>query len=339
MVATQSRPSSLPPDEKFWVHYSPHHEFSLSTVLSLVLHTLGFGLLILCIVKAWPVSEAMPLERVPIRIAGGGGDVKGQDDAVPGAKAAPQRHENISDEKPQVVAADQDKPKTQIEQITPRIPRVDLPPDRVLETADGDPIARFKSLKEQMLSLGSPPTKGQGGSGNGGGKGPGSGTGNGGFTGPGDQNISVRERRQLRRTMRFSTQSGDDYRRQLAALGAILAVAEPDKNGKPVYRVFRDLEHVPAAGKIEDIRKLDRIFWTDDDKRSVGSLSQSLQIKVPHAITAFFSKNFEKMLLEKELKYRGVDNEWQIKETVFEVVPAGKSWKVRVASQELYPKP
>src|SRR5207248_460081 len=39
--------SLVPPDEQLWTHYSPHHEFSLSSVGSFTLHGLTIGLLIL----------------------------------------------------------------------------------------------------------------------------------------------------------------------------------------------------------------------------------------------------------------------------------------------------
>ena len=37
----------LPPEERFWKRYSPHHEFTLSSASSAVVHLLALGILAL----------------------------------------------------------------------------------------------------------------------------------------------------------------------------------------------------------------------------------------------------------------------------------------------------
>lgn len=151
---------------------------------------------------------------------------------------------------------------------------------------------------------------------------------------------SVRDRRQERRTIKFDTVSGDDYRRQLSSLGAVLAIHEPSPDNQMLYRIYRDLKHVPVHGQVEDIRelnrKLNRIFWTDSDPKSVGTLAKALGLATtPKAVTAFFPHKLEQELLKKELEFHHVKDEWQIRETIFAVVRHGKGYEVKVESQTL----
>src|SRR5690348_10778772 len=79
----RNAPANLtPPDEKFWQHYSPHHEFPLSSIGSFVIHLLLFGLLALV---AWlgvmlfdHSSRSLPVEAVRLDLGGGGGNPRGQ---------------------------------------------------------------------------------------------------------------------------------------------------------------------------------------------------------------------------------------------------------------------
>src|SRR5207248_2070026 len=128
--------------------------------------------------------------------------------------------------------------------------------------------------------------KGKGGPGEGGGAGGGKGTGVGDGDKPGIQGsmASDREKRILRWTLRFNTVNGNDYAHQLAGLGAILAIPEPDGT----FRVIRDLKHLPVKGEIEDINNINRIFWIDNVPESVNSLTRALRISPPPYVVAFF---------------------------------------------------
>jgi hypothetical protein len=46
-VATATGPNRQPPEEEFWVRYSPHHELPLSSVTSVALHILAIVFLAL----------------------------------------------------------------------------------------------------------------------------------------------------------------------------------------------------------------------------------------------------------------------------------------------------
>jgi hypothetical protein len=163
------------------------------------------------------------------------------------------------------------------------------------------------------------------GSGEGTGGGPGTGTGEG-------KARTTRRKRMQRWVMGFDTEDGKDYLKQLRALGAILAVPAPESaRGKYGYLVFRDLKQLPAQGKVEDISKLNRIFWVDDGPKSTRRLAKALQLKDrPRFIAAFFPEKLEQKLREMERKYSGGLDEEEIQETRFKIVKKGETYQPEV---------
>jgi hypothetical protein len=138
-----------------------------------------------------------------------------------------------------------------------------------------------------------------------------------------------RTKRQQRWTMIFNTKDGNDYVRQLKALGAILAV--PQADGK--YRVIRNLGERPANGKVEDLTTINRICWIDEKTESIQGLSKTLGIAAPPKhIVAFFPEKLEKELLTKELAFAG-RNEQAIYSTQFQITATGKEFEPKVVSQ------
>jgi hypothetical protein len=340
----QEKKPLVPPDEKFWQRYSAHHEFPLSSLGSVLLHMLAFGMV--AFVMWWWFSsindELKPLPLEPLAIGGGGGNPNGMDNN-PG-KVLAKRIEAPDLTKPKVNIDPNDltNDKIKFNPVTPKTPKIDIPPDaRFFDTSD--PIKQLAALKKQIEQTkiqGPLAPKGQGGAGSGGGQGAGVGPGKGNSTGPGTGNLSPRMRRQLRRTIMFSTLSGDDYRQQLRSLGAVLAVPASSNDNPNLYLVIRDLNSYPAQGKLEDInelnRKLNCIFWTDTDPQSVGTLAHALGLpSVPPNITAFFPHDFEQDLLKKELEFRHVKSEWDIRETVFRIVMRGGRYVAEVERQRL----
>jgi beta-lactamase regulating signal transducer with metallopeptidase domain len=141
-----------------------------------------------------------------------------------------------------------------------------------------------------------------------------------------------RRQRLLRWKLVFNTKDGDDYARQLEALGAVLAVPEPGEKGE--FRVLRDLKTRPVTGKIEDVGKLDRIHWVDDEEKSVAGLARALQFKpTPRFFVAMFPQKLEDELIKKEEAFAGRKGE-DIKETVFKIVKTESGYEAQVSSQE-----
>ncbi len=325
---TVAAPAKLPPEERFWKKYSPHYEFPLSSVGSLVAHGIaGAGLLLISYAFIHVGQQAQPLPMDTVVIAGGGGSPEGEGDAPgTGAPAASrqeavqdnqQRQNAVTDPSAEKAPVDADPLKAPITADPLKLP--EFSSDRILESSNSS-LSGLKKLSEdtqrQMLQGLAVAGKGQGGPGSGGGKGAGRGKGEGDLEGEGKGHISVRQKRLLRWTMIFDVhRGGEEYLHQLAALGAIIAI--PDPRGG--HRVIRDLHRRPAVGKFEDLAKINRIFWVDDKPETVGALCMALGVRpVPPHVVAFFPQTFEAELLDKELRYRGKQED-EITETKFEI--------------------
>lgn len=316
-----AKSATKPPDERFWKRYSRHHEFPISGVGSIVIHSLMVLVLVLIgIAVIASHDQPLPIDAIALTDGGGGGNPEGEGNGPGnGVPPPPSKEVAANDSDSKVVAAPRKDPNPDA-LPEPKANPVELPPSadqRAIEPdnkAFHDISGRSSDLQNKLME-GLRAGKGQGGSGSGGGKGTGVGTGEGPGTGPGNGNIGVRQKRLLRWTLVFSTTTGEDYRRQLSALGAIVAIPQPDKS----YIVIRDLSHVPVHGSVEDPNKLNRIFWIDDKVSSVSELSRALGVHPrPEYIVAFFPEQLEHELLQKELAYHN-RSEDEIRETRFEV--------------------
>jgi hypothetical protein len=313
----------VPPDEQFWVRYSPHHEFPLSTVTSFALHVLVIGLLLLfafVLIASKPVNQ-VPVE--PVRLAGGGGkphsvgDGPGHAGLPPvedGAK--PADNDNPPPEKPLAL----DNPRAR-----PGIVLDDN--DRRAIAARTGPTDRraLESLLDRLHSTYGPPQKpspGQGGDGSHGGLGDGHGPGTGPGSGPGTSTgtLTQREKRMLRWTMHFNTNTGRDYLAQLAGLGAFIAIPVRKTDSGFDYELIREPQKTPAKMVKEDVRALNRIFWYESDPPSVRDMMQALGLTLrPEHFVAFMPQELEDMLFKLEREKAGSRPEDDILETHFRV--------------------
>jgi hypothetical protein len=131
--------------------------------------------------------------------------------------------------------------------------------------------------------------------------------------------------------LKFDTKDGEEYARQLQALGAVLAV--PDSKDKAMFRVIRDLAKRPVHAEVEDLSKLDRIFWVDNDAASVAGLAKALDLKpVPDFVVAFFPQIVEDDLLRKERAFARRAEE-DILETHFRVRRTNSGYDLVVVDQ------
>jgi hypothetical protein len=324
-----------PPDEKFWVKYSRHHELPISGMASLAWHTLVIGLVI---IVAWVIAasarDEMPLEVVSLLGEAGSG-------GTGGIGTTP----NIGNGSPQVEAVEASQLPPDAERPTDPlhdIPGLKITPKDLFKDVDVDKDAerdlmKFtehgtkalkqlaemdKKVREKLLSgIGNGTPGANGGSGGG----TGGGTGN----EPGAGTRSARAKRTLRWTLRFNTESGGDYLSQVSRLGAILAFKSPDGELKCV----KDLSRRPVKLETEDLPKLNRIFWIDDRPDSVEQLARAMGLDfVPDRIYALFPHEFEKELLDKELAFRNKKEE-EIIETRFLVVMRPGGHAVYVTDQ------
>jgi hypothetical protein len=324
-----------PFEEPFWSRYSPHHEFPLSSATSIALHVLAFvGL----IVAGWFVARLLEkgkleVDTLEMTVAGGGGKPGGEGNA-PGDRPPVGGAENVDAAK-----NEEAKPTGPLPPESLKTPIVDPIEVIVSDKQDGRTINQANEAIQSLSKLSKDvrsklfnnigPGKGQGGPGSGGGRDTGKDKGEGAFQGPGKSKFTSRQQRVLRWIMRFNTLNGNDYRRQLAGLGAILAFPQP--NGG--YMVYRDLNQRPIKGEEEDIASIKRIFWVDEKKDSIRSLAEAMDVPVPDGpIVAFFPEKLEAELLRKELNFKNKKEE-DIEETHFRIRQSGASYIPEVTEQ------
>lgn len=370
MATTTKKPKitgndPTPPAEEFWIRYSPHHEAPVSGISSFVIHALAIGLVVLAILyipkpdKTPPTVEARPVEikspaLQPVRLAGtggkkgerggGGGSANGNQD---GQGGRPDPGEEVGDPRGKGNLDDSTKPIIR-ENLTPtqivNRTKAEFGDDADLvftrpDSAIGKLTKISKGLRDQ-LRKGVNPAVGKGGTGKGGGrdtgsdKGQGSGAGRDTGTGEGGDGdlLNEREQRMLRWSMTFKTNNGAHYATQLRGLRAILAVPTPQGE----YMVYRDFAPgTKAIGKVEDVTKLNCIFWIDEKRQSVSSLSSAIGWRpVPELFVAFFPRDIEEKLYKIEMaaarSQRPNVTENEIRQTFFDVVRAGGGYDVQV---------
>jgi hypothetical protein len=328
-AATPNGQLLTPPDERFWVRYSPHHEFPLSTVISICFYLLVFIAVVVAYFFLVPLfsgkGDSLPLETVAI---GGVGGMPGEPGTAGDGNEGPR--EDLGD--PQKLA-EEHKPAVALTEL----PRTEVKIDNVpVDPKDAETVRYFTkgNISAESLSKvgqdasamlmqqvgGKPGPKGSGGTGT-------SGKGTGGDGGDG-RLMNDRQKRVLRWTMMFDTRTGDDYRVQLMSLGAILGIPGPEGQ----YRIIRDLKQKPARLEVEDLKKINRIFWVDDRPESIGPLAQALGIPMPQHVVAFFPEKLEGELLRKERAFAN-RKESDIVETRFRVVRYGNSYQPIVVDQ------
>lgn len=329
--ATAGKVPLRPPEEKFWVRYSPHHELPVSAAGSFLLHVVGFGLLGLILIgvikgigNVRPVEVGMPVAIEPT--GGGGGNPRGIGDG-PNTGILPTGKEAVQpDVREPLVSAGKAAPAPlrEVDKTPPAL--ADVASERLIQEQTTDTVlGQLSDIGQQARKNieGRIAGRGKGGSGSGGGDGSGIGTGTGPGTGSGKAGIDTRTSRQQRWVMIFNTTDGNDYLRQLQHLGAIVAVPQPGGG----YVVYRDLTRRPLKGEVEDVGTINRIYWVDDKPHSVESLTRAMGIQpTPTHIAAFFPETLEGDLRRKEqTHYRG--KEENIEETRFHIVRRGAKYE------------
>lgn len=331
----------VPPDERFWKHYSPHHEFSLSSVGSFTLHGLVIGLLILMAIGVirFGGSKPVPVETVSLDLGGGGGSRTGVGDGSGVGTGAEPKEDKGNTQTPMTGTTEPEKPP-ELDAGKAAETKVNFDEELVRYVKAGDEaksaFTRLDQEVQKKLRDGLTAGKGRGGAGSGGGKDGGKGTGEGDGQGPGTRKTSLtqREKRMLRWSMTFDTRNGTDYVNQLAGLGAILAIPTGPENPPAGYYVIRNLRNRPIDLKEEDVGKIQCIFWVDDRPESVRSMLNALglqRLNVSHFV-AFMPPNVEQRLYNIERDYRN-RKEDDIYETKFKVRVRGGMYEPYVVEQ------
>lgn len=341
LPATKVKPL-LPPEEKFWQHYSPHHEFSLSGVGSFTLHALAIGFIVLLgigIIR-FNTSAKTPVEAVRFNSGGGGGKPSGEGNNA-GVGETPKEDVGPTDEARTPAPAEDPKP-VDLDPGKAAEARVNFDEEMIRRVKSGNPsagaLAKLDETTQKKLRDGLTAGKGRGGSGRDGGKDKGKGTGDGEGTGPGQQKsaLTQREKRMLRWSMTFDTGfNGNEYLNQLSGLGAILAIPTDENNPPKGYYVVENvnLKRRPVPLVEKDVSDIQCIFWVDDRPDSVRSLAQALGLRhnVSH-IVAFMPPKVEEKLFTLERQYRHLKED-DIYETKFKVRRSGGGYEPYVVGQ------
>lgn len=349
MTATTEKAGSpagvkLPPEPKFWKHYSPHHEAPLSLAGSIAIHALFFvgGLLGAAYLAQlfYKPTTSLPVE--PVRLverAGGGGDPKGTKGGVAGG-GNPKENLGGDDTKDPTIPELKEEPplaplnKIEAKQVEEKFSNDDARWISESKSNTAKAFARMDQTLSKMLANSVPAAQGKRGSGSGGGSGSGTGTGTGSGTGDGKITLNQREKRMLRWQMTFTANNGSEYLAQLRDLGAILAIPVSETKGFD-YRIVRDLKFGGNLLK-EDLSKIQRIYWIDDRPHSVRDIVMALGLKlprIPSRFVAFMPEALEQQLYDMERSYAenvlGMKpfNEDRIDETTFRVVRTPKGHK------------
>src|SRR5262249_4868852 len=126
-----------PPDERFWVKYSRHHELPISSMASLAWQVfLGMLIVVVALVIAGNRDGGMPIET--ISIGGGGPGGAGNDSSAPGGlREAADGQETPKDVRPLETPAD--------------VPAVQIQPADLLKNMPIDPEGQREVAKPDDL--------------------------------------------------------------------------------------------------------------------------------------------------------------------------------------------
>jgi hypothetical protein len=141
---------------------------------------------------------------------------------------------------------------------------------------------------------------------------------------------SGRAGRAARWVMQFNTSNPGEYLSQLGGLGA--EIAFPQRGDSYLY--FSNLGGSPTSST-RNLSQEKRIYWMDQDPRSYNSVAAQLGIASPPMMIAFLPLALEDKLLKLEKAYKGVQDEDQIQQTIFECVRRGGGYDVLVVDQTL----
>jgi hypothetical protein len=311
------------PDKRLWKYYSPHHELPFSSISSLALHVAAVAILIVGGVLASRWSKSDVSVGLPISVMNDPSDnaprppdssptsepIQPREDAGPGlsprpgvAPAAFPRSERL------------DQPSA----AAPVLPSVaPASKDRLIEGAK-DATATLSNLSDRLGDAirGSPSAGSKDGTPRG--------------TGAPGPLGSIRDDRVHRWQVNFTVTGPEDHLRQFAGLGAILAV--PDSDGR--YHVYRELSRRPRVARVEDISKIDRIWFVDAKAETVAAISRLLGMPgQPTKLIAFFPQKLEQEMATLENgAYPGRNR--ANKRIVFQVVRGGDGYRVKLAEPQ-----
>ena len=317
-----------PPEEQFWEKYSGNSEFPLATLGSGAAH---IALVLLFIYIIGMESDRTSKVSPPIRalVVGEGGMGEG-DGSVGSGGGDPREAANPtrdpSDPVPPI-------PDAEFREVSPTIvewaPDLKDNPDMIKAIAQSPEFDKLKKMNDDLrkkLLEGVNGSKGKGsnsGTGNTGDEGSGS-------TGKGTGNSTGE--RTLRWTLKFDTNSGQDYLDQLTAMQAKIIMPQPP--GWRSANLIKDLTK-PNNGESIDVSSIREMHFIDDRNESVLSVSEALGLKFrPPYFIAVFPKDIEDQLAAREAAYRNRDPK-TVASTTFRIIVRDGKPTITVVEQRV----
>lgn len=308
-----------PPEEEFWERYNRRLEFPLATVAAVLLHVAVAAFVIFLFVKVMaggPDKSAVPVSLIDV----GGMDEAGLGSVGSGGGDAIKEGENQFKAQQDVLPTPE-----QLAQADVAIKNIMMDDAGKLPVAAANKAAFVNADQELLKKIM--------GSRRGDGPGDGKGTTGEAGKGPGGTGSDSTRARSLRWVLRFQTNDGVDYVKQLAAMGASILVPLPPENKQCL--IFTDLNNPnPRNATDDDLRGLSRqIKFSDTRPASVEGVRSALRVTQPaQSFWAFFPRGLEDELSRKELSYRNRRSE-DIEETIFRVIVRGGNYEVVVVGQ------
>jgi hypothetical protein len=317
MARSNDQPKSstnelIPPDERFWQRYSPHHEALLAAAGSLTLHGLVFGipaLIALLGLGLWWSTDA-EAQRPPtmdmVTMIGDNGDgVGGGGDPPPLGQPG---NEQEGDVKP---VAEQTATAAKRDEMFPVFPSTDVAEvvsekavepakddvDKILQEIgkDAKKAERPKVAKtaNRIGPRGDPKGK-LGGKGVRGAGGPGS--------GGTPRGVPMTKQQVFAQRWQFDMSgNGRQHAAKLAAAGVILIVHD-QFNNLGVVRDLKRLPVIPLPGNAMAFK--DAVQWTNNKPESLVGLAAALQLRfVPIAVQIVLPKEREEKMAEAEAAF------------------------------------
>jgi hypothetical protein len=338
-TASENKTPASPPDEKFWVRYSPHHECILSGLSSITLHALVVGLLFLSwfIFTLARTSEEYRPPRMDVVTLPAGGEPGG---GTPGGPSeGVENVDSVQANKAKIPEIKIQPPKTNVLEVAPTTAKDTIgeatDPFQGLDAEASKLFKTKEEAKKPPRTASKTPSQKRGtgglgteGTGTGFGPGTGPGTGLGGLNGPTKQQIFAQ-----RWQFNF-TGTPQEHVAKLAAAGVYLGVF--DQTGR-FYRVA-DLKRRPARLVPENIYKFkDAVQYRNTDAASLLGLQVELRLSfTPVMALVLVPRQREEELASVEAAHAQQQgrNPDQIRKTYFDFRPAGNRFVPVVIDQE-----
>jgi hypothetical protein len=316
----------VPPEEAFWEKYSPHYEFPLSMVGSILITVVVIGLFLIYVAKLLNYDRENISPPIRAMVVGDGG-LSG--DGSQGSGGGQQEKQDIIKDPSDPVPPIPDISLQKVEaDVVTWSPNLQDNPDFVKVIAQSPNLDKLKKMNDDLrrrLIEGVNSNRGSGNeSGTGNTKEPGPGS-----SGKGSGNSTGE--RTLRWTLSFSTSSGKDYLNQLAMMKAKLLIPQP-QDWQSV-NLISDLGN-PGKGEPIDPSSIREMIFVDDRAESVASLCRALGLDfVPPQFIAVFPKSIEDELAAKEIAFRGRRPN-EIASTTFKILIRDGSYTITVTEQK-----